>query len=386
MESRFGHDFSGVRIHTDAQAAESARALNALAYTVGRDIVFDAGRYSPRTSDGQKLIAHELAHVVQQEHGSRASTVQRQTHDRSPLSDAKEWAEEKAGELKKGAEDIATLPLKYLANKPSSLKALYEHKPCPPTFCQPFEDKIAAAKDLERVMPLLLAGIAIKVKSRVIPLWAAYLSGGSSVKDLSGDFGADFTASRTTAKTTTFLLGELRKYIEANHVSLMGDSKNVTLDFNDPLKEARKAISTQESDAPMDFNYPTEIAGNIAGGIGNDQTAYRIGNKPSPANDARLASISATLWRMPNGTIAVQPSIKFVIQDTIDLCPGNCGEDYEQVATIPLSRFEATGLVGDVPFIVSFPAPPALLSPFVLTLGIPTPTSGEATKKPAARK
>lgn len=66
LETRFGHDFSRVRVHTDGRAAESARAVNALAYTVGSDIVFDKGQYSPNTFAGQKLIAHELTHVVQQ--------------------------------------------------------------------------------------------------------------------------------------------------------------------------------------------------------------------------------------------------------------------------------------------------------------------------------
>lgn len=65
-EPRFGHDFSGVRVHTDAKAAESARAVNALAYTVGRDVVFGTNLYAPGTISGQRLLAHELTHVVQQ--------------------------------------------------------------------------------------------------------------------------------------------------------------------------------------------------------------------------------------------------------------------------------------------------------------------------------
>jgi len=66
MEPRFGHDFSHVRVHADEQAAESARAVNALAYTVGRDIVFGRGRYAPGSTEGRRLLAHEMAHVVQQ--------------------------------------------------------------------------------------------------------------------------------------------------------------------------------------------------------------------------------------------------------------------------------------------------------------------------------
>ena len=66
LEPRFGHDFSRVRVHTDARAAESTRSIDAVAYTVGRDIVFGAGQYAPGTSEGQRLLAHELTHVVQQ--------------------------------------------------------------------------------------------------------------------------------------------------------------------------------------------------------------------------------------------------------------------------------------------------------------------------------
>jgi hypothetical protein len=67
MEPRFGHDFSRVRVHTDAKAAESAHAVNALAYTVGQDIVFGGGTYAPESDAGRHLLAHELTHAVQQQ-------------------------------------------------------------------------------------------------------------------------------------------------------------------------------------------------------------------------------------------------------------------------------------------------------------------------------
>lgn len=66
MEQRFGHDFSQVRIHTDSAAAKSARDVNAHAYTVGNDVVFGTGQFSPNTHGGQSLLAHELVHTVQQ--------------------------------------------------------------------------------------------------------------------------------------------------------------------------------------------------------------------------------------------------------------------------------------------------------------------------------
>jgi uncharacterized protein DUF4157/annexin-like protein/lysine-specific metallo-endopeptidase family protein len=74
------YDLSRVRVHTDTRAAESARAVNALAYTVGHDVVFGAGQYQPFKPEGQRLLAHELTHVAQQGAGSFSSApaVQRQ--------------------------------------------------------------------------------------------------------------------------------------------------------------------------------------------------------------------------------------------------------------------------------------------------------------------
>lgn len=69
MESRLGHDFSQVRVHTDASAAKSAQSLSASAYTAGDNIVFGPGQYQPLSDSGQRLLAHELTHVVQQRAG-----------------------------------------------------------------------------------------------------------------------------------------------------------------------------------------------------------------------------------------------------------------------------------------------------------------------------
>jgi len=66
FEPRFGHDFSRVRVHTDARAAETTKALNARAYTLGSDVAFASSEYKPDTPAGRLLLAHELTHVVQQ--------------------------------------------------------------------------------------------------------------------------------------------------------------------------------------------------------------------------------------------------------------------------------------------------------------------------------
>jgi hypothetical protein len=88
MEQRFGHDFGRVQVHTDASAAEAARAVNARAYTVGSDIVFGEGRYAPGTSAGKQLLAHELTHVLQQSGSDRGMHGTQQTA-RAAGSDAR---------------------------------------------------------------------------------------------------------------------------------------------------------------------------------------------------------------------------------------------------------------------------------------------------------
>lgn len=69
MEGRFGHDFGDVRVHHDGAAHDSAKSVNAQAYTVGSDIVFQSGKYDPASDAGKHMIAHELTHVVQQRSG-----------------------------------------------------------------------------------------------------------------------------------------------------------------------------------------------------------------------------------------------------------------------------------------------------------------------------
>jgi hypothetical protein len=69
MEQRLGHDFGDVRVHDDSAAAASAQAVNAHAYTVGSNIVFQRDRYDPGSAEGRTTLAHELTHVVQQRSG-----------------------------------------------------------------------------------------------------------------------------------------------------------------------------------------------------------------------------------------------------------------------------------------------------------------------------
>lgn len=94
MEPRFGHDFAAVRIHADATAAQSARALRAQAYTTGDHIAFAAGRFAPSTDDGRVLLAHELAHVIEQRQSGVARIARKPDDAAGPQSLSKAAVQE----------------------------------------------------------------------------------------------------------------------------------------------------------------------------------------------------------------------------------------------------------------------------------------------------
>jgi Domain of unknown function (DUF4157)/Protein of unknown function (DUF3238) len=116
MEERFGVDFGHVRVHTGTKAEESARAVSALAYTVGRDIVFGAGGYDTATSAGRQLLAHELTHTLQQGGG-----VQRHAGPFS-ISDPHDAAEMEADEVAAHIESAAA------AGRPSAAQEATLHR------------------------------------------------------------------------------------------------------------------------------------------------------------------------------------------------------------------------------------------------------------------
>jgi hypothetical protein len=125
MESRFGVDFSQVRVHTDASAAASARSVDALAYTVGSDVVFGAGQYAPHTREGRRLLAHELTHVVQQ---SAPAALQANSGRGTPVRAPKGKA--RPAQRANGAEIVAP-PIARRASRRVQRKVKMLHDPNP---------------------------------------------------------------------------------------------------------------------------------------------------------------------------------------------------------------------------------------------------------------
>jgi hypothetical protein len=120
MEPRFGYDFSSVRVRSEEQAAASAEAINAHAYTVGQEIVFANGKYAPGTDAGKELIAHELTHVVQQTQNVQRDIIQR----RAGCSSSKDTTitEDHRRARKMLSNAIAAVAL-YDGTKPAKVKA-----------------------------------------------------------------------------------------------------------------------------------------------------------------------------------------------------------------------------------------------------------------------
>jgi hypothetical protein len=150
FEPRLGHDFSRIRVHADGEAARSAGAIDALAYTSGEDIVFGAGRYAPETTDGAQLLAHELAHAVQQDRGVVAPGLGRRDDAHEQQADAV------AGHVLNGGDARAMLPARS-GGMTASAGAVQRKDPpaktSDPNSLVPVADFIGYVEIVERKFP-----------------------------------------------------------------------------------------------------------------------------------------------------------------------------------------------------------------------------------------
>jgi len=236
---------------------------------------------------------------------------------------------------------------------------------CPPSFCCPFPLGTATLVRDQIRLPFL-AAIGSQVTPSVVPVWLTWFNGGAGMQNFSGRFGADFTADPTTVAVSALLSADLAANLDAAQVQALAataaPAAPVSLLPALPAgytADKTRSLETDGDPMLMDFSTIGTAPGNLAGGVGKTQTTCSVGATPSPADDARiLRDVTATFIRNPNGSITVTPTLHYRVIDTVDLCPGNCGSDVgvinEQLATIPMSRLEASGVAGDVPFTVDF--------------------------------
>lgn len=303
MGQRFGYDFSQVRVHTGTTAEQSARDVHAHAYTVGHNIVFGPGQFELGTNQGQHLIAHELAHVVQQGPGL-AMVIQRDCSDPDFCTPYATTAEADSAEwwirhTYMAAEGLATYG--------SEVEDLYER----------FLDRSPGAS----LNPVVFASDS------------SYLV--SSFRD-SGDTKDDVDA----------VLNLVGSRLHLAPPPPLRDNTPTMMSLSNFLSDS------EMHDRPINFSNPFSVAGHIAGGIGSSDAGpdYRS-----------ITHANVELERVPvigtTGYIRVSMSPRYEVFDAIDFCPGDCGSPAEQLVTVPMSRLEASGHAYDVPFKVSFRVP-----------------------------
>jgi hypothetical protein len=227
--------------------------------------------------------------------------------------------------------------------------------PCPAWFCTPFPTIAIARECRDKCTPILLAGISgIVGDTRVIRFWQMFLRGGASNQvDMSTTFGTDFAAHAVSQSAASYLSRNLQTYLRSAAPTLFVGPGPWTIDFSSALSTQIANLETPGHPQEMTFAPASTIPGLLAGGVGLNQSSCAAGFVPSAFDDHRLATVSATVHRTPGG-FQVIPQIDFRVEDTIDFCPGNCGTGGTLVATVLLSRLEASGVSGDVPFLVDY--------------------------------
>ncbi len=196
FENRMNSDFGNVRIHTDAKAAEMARAVHAKAFTFGSNIAFSEGKYSPESLEGKKLLAHELAHVVQQNRKGNNNAIQR-------VNETRDWKEEakrlKLSELDTAIKNLREL-LEYHSNNPEMVQELteqlsaYENE-----FGKRQEPLIAQDKETLAVREMIKTPVKTLLNTPVAPASIEMLknqSAGLFVTGLARGFVAELPAGK----------------------------------------------------------------------------------------------------------------------------------------------------------------------------------------------
>ena len=296
FEPRFGQDLSQVRVHTDEVAQQSAREVNALAYTVGSHVVFDAGRYAPHSTAGQRLLAHELAHVMQQQAGGVDATIQRECSD--------------------------------------------------PAFCTPYTSATEIADAKAYLLDYFVPALEAYFGSDVGALWRRYLSRKPGDSLTPAVFSTDGNSIHDSFSDNNYIHDETDHVLDLVASRLSRGYGNVTQPITNFLSSSEMELSTN-------FANPYTIPGNIAGGIG-------LSDAGTDSRRITWGHVSFDITNLPLGKklVNIEVTLGFEVKDAIDFCPGDCGAILEQtLATIKMSRLEASGEAYDVPFIVRFTGP-----------------------------
>jgi outer membrane protein OmpA-like peptidoglycan-associated protein len=231
---------------------------------------------------------------------------------------------------------------------------------CPDEFCRPFPTLQEALNDRAADGESVLSTIAT-ANAHAEPLFRKYVFDPGPAGDISAEYAGDFSSSQNTRAVSEQIHALVKADIESHPPDFPPGGGWVSVDFDtDPGKAALKQQFNELATTGLVFTDPFEVPGLFAGGVGTDQGFCTVGANTSGAQpDSRSARVSAEVFKNPDGTLIINPIVTYTVVDTIDFCPGNCGGFFARHLgnTIQMSRWEASGISGDVPFTVTFQGP-----------------------------
>jgi len=270
LDPRFGHDFSQVRVHADAKAAESARTIDALAFTLDKHIVFGAEQYRPTTSPGRQLLAHELAHVVQQlgVDGVRADySIQRQP-------EGSEATGAGPGPVAKGTGNVSVYVGKTMTSE-AALRQIYRQ-----SAREVSEEALrmiargSSIEDAARWANQARNGLKVLIRARGSPIIRGFAEA-RNIKKYGNRIGPTFEELIRQGKTPEDIIGSAGKAsIKVNRVTTkfkVGGRFFIVVDL---------AIVTWEvSFAPEGERLRTAVAGGagVVGAVGGGWAGVKVG-------------------------------------------------------------------------------------------------------------
>jgi hypothetical protein len=231
---------------------------------------------------------------------------------------------------------------------------------CPDDFCLPFPTQQEALADRASDGESVLSTIAT-ANARAVALYRKYIFDPGPAGDISAEYASDFSSSVNTRSVSEQIHPLVQADIQSHPPALPADGGPVTVDYEtDPSRDALKQQFNRLATDGLVFNHYSEVPGLFAGGVGRDQGSCNVGaNTSRSQDDSRSARVTARVFRNSDGTLLIDPAVEYTVVDTIDFCPGNCGGFFARHIgrTVQMSRWEANGISGDVPFTVTFPGP-----------------------------
>lgn len=348
FEPRFGYEFGNVRVHTGEKAEKSARSINALAYTFGRDIVFGDSFSMRGSAAGQELLAHELSHVIQQKNNPAEKI--HQWNSRPDVSDRE--AGHSAGKMISTPDHDGEKLIRRRARD-----VIW-----PGNLCMPFQYEEEAKQTLGEMKDSLIPFITTLFGSEVGDLWSAYLNrrkGASLVprvykspeSSIVQGFAMSWATLRRIRDLADLIISDLER---TRSCPELPDTEWAELPVENflPYQELNSTGPDGKTDSDIDYGRIGELPGNIAGGVGSSDAGP----------DTRRVTGNIRLYRVRDEAgnmkqVKMQTDFVFIVEDAVDFCPGQPGAPPEWQFTIPLSRLEVSGYAYDVPFKVIYKGP-----------------------------